>query len=173
MSKHDEVLFIEQLCKQSRSARAVFPLTKSKSSSPILDIFKVFLAYKYVEKLMEMTFMFKNTKGSYTWYPSNMEVMPLPRHERVDVSVPARRENTSAKCQWNSWKWRLCSKIQEDLTRDIRLTRRLCGFLVIKELMSVPARGKNISATCQVFWETHGNDVYVQKYKRILHVISV
>ena len=118
MSKHNEVLFIEQLCKQSRSARAIFPLTKSKSSSPILE-YQVFLAYKYVEKLMEMTFMFKNTKGSYTWYPSNIEVMPL----------------------------------------------------VMKELMSVFQQEEKIPP--QNVNETHGNDVYVQKYKRILHVISV
>ena len=92
MSKHNEVLLIEQLRKQCRSARAIFPLTKSKSSSLILDIFKVFLASKYVEKLMEMTFMFKNTRGSYTWYPSNTEVMLLPRHQRVDVSSSKKRE---------------------------------------------------------------------------------
>ena len=53
---------------------------------------QVFLASKYVEKLMEMTFMFKNTRGSYTWYPSNMEVMLLPRHQRVDVSSSKKRE---------------------------------------------------------------------------------
>ena len=53
---------------------------------------QVFLASKYVEKLMEMTFMFKNTRGSYTWYPSNMEVMRFPRHQRVDVSSSKKRE---------------------------------------------------------------------------------